>query len=280
MGSNTILARHSLSRAWRDLRTWFDENKPLGIGGLLLALFSVPFIAIARGATMADLKGALTEVIAVSVLAPVALTAFAFVWFLFRAPNKLYAAYIEELRAYRVSEGRSTEDIDPPAQRASGAFAQWFLRRVAPVLVVAALILGPVGLLGAEYIITNLESYLHKSVAQTERAVSAGEQANRSTGEAMKLLYNMRYERDRAVEVGLHICHGLRRPSESLETMRVCIRLRNVAVELERSERALDKKMTHVYAVTYPPILILPFPERPASLRKTSPQTSPAPASP
>src|SRR6185437_9976626 len=73
MGDKSALARHSTDQAWRDLRQWVAKHELISGSGIFLAIISAPLIALLRGATLTDLKEALGDVIAISVLAPLTL---------------------------------------------------------------------------------------------------------------------------------------------------------------------------------------------------------------
>ncbi len=63
---------------------------------------------------MSALREQLAEVAAYSLIGPVVLIALAYVYFCVRAPIKLYARRIEELRDLRARLGEAIDDLDEP----------------------------------------------------------------------------------------------------------------------------------------------------------------------
>jgi hypothetical protein len=128
------LFRHSLREGGADLWNWSKGHIATTAVSLFAAFLGIPVYLLFAGATVAVLQEQLAQVAAYSAFGPVILIAFAYVYFCLRAPYRLYARRIEELRDLRIRCGESIDDLEEPLPEPN-RFKRFFTRYSARIVI-------------------------------------------------------------------------------------------------------------------------------------------------
>jgi hypothetical protein len=238
MGDGGALGRHSRARAWRDLKAWFERNKPFAVFALLLAAITIPCVAVIRGATMTDFKNALGDFIAASVLAPISLTAIAFLWFWFRAPSREYALRVQELREHRSRQGMPTDDLDAPMIHSGwwGWYIAFSNRHFGPIL------------LGAFFLLFASLVYISHAFVVADSAFDKSYKAVLvMVGVAHKyegVVDTLEHQRDVLIAANLAFCAHQNKTSEFSGSVEMCHTVQKLATDIQKW-KTLEKRRDH-----------------------------------
>jgi hypothetical protein len=185
MGQQPNLFRHSLREGGADLWNWSKGHIAGTALALLTALVGIPAYLLLTGGTMIAFREQLAQVAAYSVLGPTALIVIAYVYFCLRAPYKLYAKRVRELRDLRIRFGEPIDDLDEPPL-APNRFRRIFAKYAYPVALVLLLCLSGffiyvIVTLGRAFLITNaaVKSYQADAMAITYINLNVADQAVR-----------------------------------------------------------------------------------------------------
>jgi len=135
MGKQASLFDHSLRDGWVDLHAWAAEHLSATALGLVAALLGVPAYLVSSGVTMTALQDQLDQILAYSLIGPMLLVVVAYVFFCVRAPFRLYAKRVVELRDARIRLGESIEDLEEEPSK-PGRFRRAFARYAYPTVIV------------------------------------------------------------------------------------------------------------------------------------------------
>jgi len=124
MGQSIGLFRHSGKEAAHALGEWAWEHMLAAVVDLVAAFLGLPAALLLSGVTLETLHQELVQIAAYSLIGPVLLIGVAYFYFLLRAPTKLYAARVDELRDLRVVLGMPIEDLEEAEQK-PGSLPQW-----------------------------------------------------------------------------------------------------------------------------------------------------------
>lgn len=154
------LFAHALREGRRDLLGWAKHHFVSTAVAFIAALLGVPAYLALAGATMASLRDQLEQVASYSLIGPMLLTILSYIYFCLRAPAKLYAKRIDELRDLRVQLGRSIDDLEdapPPPNRFIAVVRKYGpLTAIMILLVIAGFLFYTLGYIGRAYRISSL----------------------------------------------------------------------------------------------------------------------------
>ena len=114
MGREANLFRHTMREGANDLRHWTKEHVRTTAVALVAALLGIPAYLFLAGGSMIALQEQILQVAAYSLIGPALLVLVAYIYFCLRAPSKLYAKRIEELRDLRIRAGQAIDDLEEP----------------------------------------------------------------------------------------------------------------------------------------------------------------------
>jgi hypothetical protein len=159
MGQPNIF-KHGLREGGTDLWKW-AKGHILATGiSLLASLCGMPAYLVLEGATMTALQEQMTVLAAYSLIGPTILIAFAYVYFCLRAPYKLYARRINELRDLRVRLGEPIDDLEdspPSPNRVRRIFAKYTYPVIVGLLLfTSVLFFFVIGRIGQAYRVNSL----------------------------------------------------------------------------------------------------------------------------
>lgn len=119
---------------------------------------------------MSALQDQLAQVAAYSLIGPVLVIAVAYIYFVLRAPSKLYAKRVEELRDLRLVMGRPIDDLEEP--ETTGWFKTFVAKHSLKGLIAAVILLllfsftlfGALGQVAMQYKVANLLNVVYTNV--------------------------------------------------------------------------------------------------------------------
>jgi hypothetical protein len=114
MPQNPSLFRNTFREAATDFVVLVRENVAAAMLAFIVALAGIPGYLLFTGVSTDTLRDQLAQVAAYSLMGPLIIAAFAYIYFCIRAPRRLYAKRVSELRELRIKLGQPTDDLDEP----------------------------------------------------------------------------------------------------------------------------------------------------------------------
>ena len=102
---NWALICHATKQSTTDLRAWVVGHVRQSSISLVVSLFGVPTFLLIQGETADNLREQLAQVAAYSLVGPLALILAAYLYFFVRAPFRLYATHVAELKNLELMPG-------------------------------------------------------------------------------------------------------------------------------------------------------------------------------